>query len=105
MGYFIPITSSLQRSEIPASFTNNDVTVLAKLTLSVFTCGTFPINVNPRWDSTATKPEDNNYILPPMRTCIDSLETLVLVKITPKSFNSSNLGPSLTGTIFSHVTA
>ncbi|GBM57088.1 hypothetical protein AVEN_261428-1 [Araneus ventricosus] len=58
MESLIPITSSLQRSEILASFTNNDVTVIAKLALSVFTCGTFPINVHPRWVLTATKLED-----------------------------------------------
>ncbi|GBM78421.1 hypothetical protein AVEN_2949-1 [Araneus ventricosus] len=114
MGSLIPRTSSHQRSAISASFTNNDVTVIAKLTLSVFTCGTFPINVHPRCVYTATKPDDNSFLLPvrilpiisaPMRTCIDSLEALVSVKITPKSFNSSNQGPSLTGSTFSHITA
>ncbi|GBL98766.1 hypothetical protein AVEN_8650-1 [Araneus ventricosus] len=41
-----------QRSaSLSASFTNNDVTVIAKLTLPP-TCGTFPINVHPRWVST-----------------------------------------------------
>ncbi|GFW77634.1 hypothetical protein TNCV_133251 [Trichonephila clavipes] len=51
----IPIKSNHHKLDISSLFTSIDVTVIAKTELS--SSGTFPINVHPKWVSTATRPD------------------------------------------------